>query len=231
VWLATVLAALIAFGALIWAWRSRGGPSNVPGLTFYLDEKSVMDIYVSGGYGDAMEREVEIREDRSKGGKFVLKLPWGESGGNRTTGHEEVTRYIKTASSIAVIRVVLDALESQNGVVHVDLRDRTVLRNKALQHAVDSSDQLKLRRVDSYISVRGLFRMVDRTDSTIVLRAPYGDPDDPADGPQLRLECHHEGLRMDAVPDGVFKARCLGTVQSWKAGTAELVIHPIAIFQ
>jgi hypothetical protein len=229
VWLVTVLAVLVAVVAFVLAWRVRERPSTVPGLTFYLDEKSVMDLYVSGGYGDAMQREVEVRKGVNKGGKLMFKMPWGEGGGDRTTGHEEVTRYIANASPIAVIGVLLDALESQHGVVHVDLRDRTVSRNKALP--TDSAHQLRLRRIDSYVSVRGVFRLAARSDSAIVLMAPYGDPDDPGEGPQVRLDCHHEGLRVDEIPEGVFKARCLGTVQSWKAGSGELVIHPIAIFQ
>jgi hypothetical protein len=39
------------------------------------------------------------------------------------------------------------------------------------------------------------------------------------------------GLRDEEIPDGTFQARCLGKVQAWKAGDAELVIRPIAIFQ
>jgi hypothetical protein len=41
----------------------------------------------------------------------------------------------------------------------------------------------------------GVFRAAQENGATTVFLAPYGDPDDPAEGPQVRLEC-------DCRPEG-----------------------------
>ncbi|MCP2269878.1 hypothetical protein [Actinokineospora diospyrosa] len=234
VWAATAVAIVVAVGALAWAWRSRrrfAPVREVPGLTFYLHEKSVMDLYLSGGYGDAMRREVEERVGTNRDHKIALKVRDVGVDGGRTSGREVVSRYITTAEPIAVIGVLLDVLGAADGVVHVDLRKRTIVRNAALTRVNGDAATLRLRAIDDYVSVRGSFRVSEQSGSRTVLLAPFGDPDDPEEGPQVRIECHQDGLRDDEIPDGPFQARCLGKVQSWKAGTGELVIRPIAIFQ
>ena len=151
--------------------------------------------------------------------------------GVRTSEREVVKTYIENSEPIAVIGVLLGALESASGVVHVDLRDRTLLRNTALEQHLGASGAVRLRRVDSYVSVKGVFRVHSRGDGTTVFLAPFSDPDDPEAGPQVRVECLDSGLRDDVVPDGGFHARCLGKVQAWKADAGQLVIRPIAMFQ
>ncbi|MDQ2588590.1 hypothetical protein [Saccharothrix yanglingensis] len=234
VWVVTALALLVAVGVAVWAWRSRhrfAPPRDVPGLTIYLNEKSVMDLYQVGRYGDAMTKEVVDRVGVTKDGKIALKgLDLGVEG-VRTSGREVVKTYIENSEPIAVIGVLLGALESASGVVHVDLRDRTLLRNTALEQHLGASGAVRLRRVDSYVSVKGVFRVHSQGDGTTVFLAPFGDPDDPETGPQVRVECLDSGLRDDVVPDGGFHARCLGKVQAWKAEEGHLVVRPIAMFQ
>jgi hypothetical protein len=234
VWIVTVLALVVAAGVGVWAWRSRhrfAPAREVPGLTIYLHEKSVMDLYQVGRYGDAMTKEVVDRVGVTKDGKIALKgLDLGVEGA-RTSGREVVKTYIEQYEPIAVVGVLLDALESASGVVHVDLRDLTVLRNTALEQHLEATDAVRLRRIDSYVSVKGVFRVASDGDGTTVFLAPFGDPDDPEQGPQVRVECYNAGLRDDVVPEGGFQARCLGKVQSWKADAQQLVIRPIAMFQ
>ncbi|MBP2334665.1 hypothetical protein [Saccharothrix coeruleofusca] len=236
VWLTTALALVVAAVVLVLAWRARhryAPRAEVPGLTLYLDEKAVMDLYQVGGYGDAMAKEVVDRVGVTKDGKIALKgLDMGLEGA-RASGREVVKTYIENYEPIAVVGLLLDALESGDGVVHVDLRDRTVRGTPALVRALgeESARTARLRRIDTYVSVRGVFRVAEEGSGTTVLLAPFGDPDDPEEGPQVRVECQSAGLRDDVVPDGVFNARCLGKVQSWKARDGELVIRPIAVFQ
>ena len=238
VWLVTALAIAVAAGVGLWAWRSRrrfAASREVPGLTIYLHEKSVMDLYQVGRYGDAMTKEVVDRVGVTKDGKIALKgLDLGVEGA-RTSGREVVKTYIEQYEPIAVVGVLLDALESAAGVVHVDLRDLTVRRNTALEQHLEQhsapADVVRLRRIDSYVSVKGVFRVASDDDGTTVFLAPFGDPDDPEAGPQVRVECYNGGLRDDVVPEGGFRAQCLGRVQAWKADSRELVIRPIAMFQ
>lgn len=238
VWIVTALAVVVALGVGLWAWRSRRRftPSReVPGLTIYLHEKSVMDLYQVGGYGDAMTKEVVDRVGVTKDGKIALKgLDMGVEGA-RQSGREVVKTYIEQYEPIAVVGVLLDALEAASGVVHVDLRDLSVRRNTALEQHLERhsapTDVVRLRRIDSYVSVKGVFRVASDGDGTTVFLAPFGDPDDPETGPQVRVECYNAGLRDDVVPEGGFQARCLGKVQAWRADDRQLVIRPIAMFQ
>ncbi|WP_440899581.1 hypothetical protein [Actinosynnema sp.] len=234
VWVVTALALLVALGAVVAAWRGRAryAPApGVPGVPIYLDEKAVMDLYQVGGYGDAMTKEVVDRVGTTRDGKIALKGVDVGVEGARQSGREVVKTYIENSEPIAVVGVLLGALESAHGVVHVDLRDRTVRGDVALERALgDGARTARLRRIDAYVSVRGEFRETGRHDGTRVFQAPYGDPDDPAEGPQVVVECQSAGLRPDVVPEGVFSARCLGRVQAWKAGSGEMVIRPIAVF-
>ncbi|CAM5438915.1 hypothetical protein GCM10010390_16070 [Streptomyces mordarskii] len=55
-------------------------------------------------------------------------------------------------------------------------------------------------------------------------------PEDPAEGPRVRVLCATDGLRNDDSHEGTFPARCLGKVRDWNPGTGELTIEAIAIF-
>ncbi|GLZ42687.1 hypothetical protein [Actinokineospora sp. NBRC 105648] len=234
VWALTALAVVVAVGAFALAWSARARAArtrHVPEITFYLHEKSVMDLYRAGGYGDALRREVEVREGASTEGWFGFATRFFRGHRRRTDEREMVSRYITTAEPIEVIGVLIDALDAADGVVHVDLRNQTMVRTGAVAAAQEKegSATVRLRQLDGYVSVRGVFRMTEHNGGRPVFLAPFGDPDDPGAGPQLRVECHQDGLRDDEIPEGPFHARCLGKVQSWNSG--ELVVRPIAIFQ
>lgn len=237
VWLVTALAVLTMLVALALAVRANRRPAVFPDLAFYLHEKSVMNLYLSGGYGDALRREVREKVDTAKSRWFGFKVLRGGAGAGHTAGREVVVRYIAQNQPIAVIGDVLRALESADGVVHVDLRRRTIRRNPALTKALATLDpdttgeHAHLRHLDRYVSIRGQFRLLNRTGAPATFQAAYGTPESPATTATIRLDCHPDDLRYDQVPDGWFQARCLGKVQSWQHDTQELVVLPIAIFQ
>lgn len=237
VWVVTAAAVLVMLITLVLALRANRRPVAFPDLAFYLHEKSVMNLYLSGGYGDALRREVQEKVDTARSRRFGLKLFRGEAGANRSVGREVVTRYIAQNQPIAVIGDVLRALESADGVVHVDLRRGTIRRTAALQKALATIDpdssprETPLRHLDRYVSIRGQFRLRNRTGAPAIFQAAYGIPESTTNPATLRLDCHPDDLRLDLVPDGWFQARCLGKVQSWHPDTQELTVLPIAIFQ
>ncbi|MGI9001262.1 MAG: hypothetical protein ACR2GH_06305, partial [Pseudonocardia sp.] len=157
------------------------------------------------------------------------------AGGRRSVNSEVLRRYIEEAEPITVIGIILDVLDHADDIVAVDLRRREVVANRALAAIVDTaddeaSDSVRLRGMDTFVSVRGRFRLTERTDSAATFQAPYGDPPDPTEGPQVHCTCAASGLRT-AVPDGSFPANCLGRVQDWDPQNHRLVLHPIAIFR
>lgn len=229
VWSVTALAVAVAWVALVVARRvdRRNRPAvEVPGLTLYLDEQAVTRIYLTGGYGDALRREVEEHEGRKRGWWLGLWARLFGGGRSSETEYKVVRKYIADNDSIVIAGKVFRALESARAVVHVDLVEGTVRRPTP-----DGGARLEGEK--SYVSVEGKFRLAHRTGDSAVFLAPYGVPDDPEEGPQVRLDCRPKYLSDDDVPipDDPFQARCLGKVQSWNKDTGELVIRPIAIFQ
>ncbi|WP_158842694.1 hypothetical protein [Saccharothrix deserti] len=234
-WIATALALVVAVGVAVWAWRVRRRylPGEVPGVPIYLDDKAVIGIYQVGRFGDAITKEVIQRVGYTKDGKIAL--PGLDAAAGAAHSHEVIKTYMETHEPIAVIGVLMAALESADGVVHVDLRRLTLRRNTALEQHLRSLDgppiSARLRWIDSYVSVKGTFRMDSERDGTTVFLAAFGAQDNPEEGPQMRIACNSAGLRDELVPEGAFNARCLGRVQAWKAEEGHLVIRPIAMFQ
>lgn len=239
-WLTAFAAAgsLVVF-AVHW-WRSRRRP-RPHGASFYLDKDLVMDLY-QVRYKAALQQEIEDRVVRAGDLELRAQVYGVEAGGARGFNREVLRRYVQTFEPITVIGTIIDALEATDGVVHVHLRRRRVEQNRALAVALDDSDALarnriRLRDLDVYVSVTGRFRVSHADGSgadgargaTTVFLAPYGDPADPDDGPQVRVECATDGLRGPA-PKGTFQARCLGTVLDWDPQRRHLVVRPIAIF-
>ncbi|MFG2875239.1 hypothetical protein ACGFYU_09560 [Streptomyces sp. NPDC048337] len=181
-----------------------------------------------GGYAAALRREVEQRTSDSKDGTIRTKVFGVGADAGRRENREVVSRYLEVAEPISVIGLVMDVLEEKDVIVHVDLVQQTVLRNKALTKALAAAPEarpvrpgrarrdIRLRDVEDFVLIRGRFRKIDDTLSGTVFLAPYGDPEDPARGPRVRVTCATEGLRNE-VPRGPFSARCLGKVQDWNA--------------
>ena len=230
VWLVTLTALVVAVVALVTTRRAarRDRPAvDVPGLTFYLDEPAVTRIDLTGGYGDALRREVEEQEGRKRGWWVGLWARLFGGGRSAETEYRIVSKYIADNDPVVIAGKVFRALEAARAVVHVDLVDRTALRVPGAR----AGDPVRLEGVNSYVSVRGKFRLVEQTGDTSVFLAPYGDPVDPGRGPQVRVECRHRYLGDDDIPGKPFQARCLGKVQSWDEVGGELVVRPIAVFQ
>lgn len=233
VWWLTAAAtagAIVVFGVHWWRSRRRPRPH---GASFYLDKDLVMDLY-QVRYKAALQQEIEDRVVRAGDLELRAQVYGAEAGGARRFNREVLRRYVQTFEPITVIGTIIDALEATNGVVHVHLRRRRVEQNRALAVALDDSDALarnriRLRDLDVYVSVTGRFRLSATEGTTTVFLAPYGDPTDPEDGPQVRVECATDGLR-GPTPKGTFQARCLGTVLDWDPRRRHLVIRPIAIF-
>ncbi len=236
VWWLTVVAAVAAAAVFVvhW-WRARRRP-RLHGACFYLDEDEVMGLYQME-YRAALEQEVEERVVGTKDLTLLAQVYGVEAGATRTFNREVLRRYIQTFTPITVIGTIIDALEAADGVIHVRLRTRRVEQNRALRNAMADENlellrgnKVRLRDLDVPVSVRGRFRCTGAADGITVFLAPYGDPADPTDGPQVRIECVTTGLR-DRLPTGRFPARCLGKVQDWDADENQLVIRPIAIFR
>lgn len=240
VWIVTVLALLVAVAVFVLAWRSRhrfAPTRTVPGLTRYLNAKAVMDVYQVGGFGDAIVKEITHRMGVTKDDKVPFKGPPIAIGGDVSSEHEVVKAYVENYPPIAVVGALLDALEAADGVVHVDLSNRTIRTSTALERSwapTSGTTMSQLRKLQSYVSVTGRFRYVVSGDGrgTVIFVAPIGDPDDSAGQPQVRVECQPAGLDQSIpIPHGPFDAVCLGRVHSWREWDQELEILPIAIFQ
>ncbi len=241
VWVLTLAAFVVAATIFVKRWRrtrADGDQGVIRGIGFYLHTKSVMDLYQLHRYNEALEQEVEKR--RSRGRRL-----WGSAGfgamkgeSERTDTDEEFRRYIRKAEPITVIGIVTKVLEKHHDIIYVDLEKEQVSHNRALVKELGWSDgpegtrQLKtrLRGVEAFVSVKGLFRKRAQSDEETVFGAPYGKPDDPDGSKRIRFTCVTGDLR-DSVPSGSFRARCLGKVEDWDPDTGELGVHPIAIFR
>ncbi|MEU1890284.1 hypothetical protein [Streptomyces pristinaespiralis] len=241
-WLLTAAGAgvLLVLAVARLAGGRRGGARNLTySICFYLHDRSVMDHYQMRGYAAALRREVEQRTSDSKDGTIRATVFGLSAGGGRRDNSEIVSKYMEVAEPISVIGIIMDVLEENDVIVHVDLAGGTVRRNAALTRALanrpggegrSSQQDVRLRDIEDFVLIRGRFRKISRSDESTVLLAPYGDPDDPSQGPRVRVTCATEGLRNE-VPSGTFSARCLGKVQDWNAEEAVLEVQAMAIFR
>lgn len=150
-------------------------------------------------------------------------------------------KYIQKAEPITVIGMIIDVLDKRDGIVYVNLVRQELVQNRALVNALGWADgpestrlrTARLRGIDAYVSMKGLFRRVrSDDDGRTVFIAPYGEPPDPMQGPRVRFRCRNSGFRdADEVPEGTFQAQCLGRVEDWDPASGELIVHPIAIFK
>lgn len=216
----------------------RGGRDLTYSICFYLHDRSVMDHYQMRGYAAALRKEVEQRTSDSKDGSVRAKVFGLSTGGGRKDNREIVSRYMEVAEPISVIGLIVDVLEKNDVIVHVDLVTETVRRNAALARAAaghrrsgaSPAQSVRLRDIEDFVLIRGRFRKIGESPESTVFLAPYGDPDDPSSGPRVRVTCATEGLRNE-VPQGTFSARCLGKVQDWNAADSVLEVQAMAIFR
>ncbi len=196
-----------------------------------------MDLYRQHRYNAALEQQVEERISRSNDASIGTELSLAKGSAGRRVTTELFRNYIERAEPITVIGIVIDVLEGADDVVHVDLLGQRVTDSGALARTVGRRNgqaarprTIRLRDIDAFVSVRGLFKKASQTKEETIFLAPYGELSDPEQSPRVRLKCVTNGLR-DTVPDGMFYARCLGKVETWDPRAGELTIHPIAIFK
>lgn len=238
VWTSTVASTVAAITTTVTHWR-RHRRTNVEqrySTAFYLDDNRVMDLYRQHGgkYKAALRHEIEEKIGNSRDAGVSVGLAPVQASGRRTVNSEILHRYIEQAKPITVIGIIIDVLDKADDIVNVNLLKREVIANRALDKVLDNaddghSDPVRLRDVDAFVSVRGRFRLIEQTNLTATFQAPYGSPNDPADGPQVHITCIASGLRRPP-PQGSFPARCLGQVLDWDPQTHRLVLDPIAIF-
>ncbi|HEX6360589.1 hypothetical protein [Actinophytocola sp.] len=231
---AALLAAVLTVGAYLLAVRRHQrtpDPGHV-GICFYLHEKHVMNLYLQGNY-EALKQEVEETTRTETGTSLGAKVAGIQGRASRDAESEKISRYIRDVGPITVIGRIVEELERTDNIVYVNLFERLLEPGKGLDRALRSARhrnaarEARLSDLSSFVfvSVTGRFRVTDKTDETIVLSAPYGDPVTPGDEPLLSVTCLNSQLLAD-VPSGPFSARCLGRIQGWDPDTRKLVIDP-----
>ncbi|MFE9681403.1 hypothetical protein ACFYXC_03235 [Streptomyces sp. NPDC002701] len=235
VWLVTA-AGLVTLGAVLVRHvrerrRRAVGLRSAYSVCFYLDEKSVMDLYRLGNYSAALEQAVEHRTNVATSvGLWGRLLPWTVKA-NRDVSQERFSSYVQKSEPISVIGMLMDAFERADVIVHADLRSGDVVPNRALADALGPDggrSGVALSDIEEFVSVRGRFVVESETGEEVVLRAPYGDP---ARVAHVRVTCAAGGLRNDRLGAGSFQARCLGKMTGWREDTREVTLEPIAIFR
>lgn len=232
VWIVTVLALVVAVGVAVLAWRAarKSALSPTPGPPVYVDGEMVSRIIAMIDI-PRFPADVTSTAELTKDGKIAVP-GLGEIG--QFSSRRGQTRVVQEVfEPVDLVGDMVKGLENRDDIVYVNLDERTVLRNTALERLMASWEMatgpLRLRRVTRYVWVEGVCRMTSQSNGTTVFLAPVGEPAE--DGPQVRLECGDRWLLGDSVPHGTFNAHCLGKVQSWNEDTRELVILPIAMFQ
>lgn len=239
VWCITLVSLVTAIAIVVMHWRRHRRPNTARhhGISFYLDEESVMDLYLQyGGKYKAPLRQ-EVKEHISDNREVELNADLAPLQARAKAGvNRDIFRsYIENAEPITVIGIIIDVLEQSDDIVYVDLRKQEVTFNRALDKVLNADDDerpttVRLRGLDTFVSIRGRFHAIETTEAVKTFEAPFGDP---TGGPQARLTCicMTSGMRGSAVPTGSFPARCLGRVEDWDSDTGKLKVHPIAIFR
>jgi hypothetical protein len=210
-------------------------------LCFYLDERNAMDLYLQGDY-PYLQRSVERTTRRNIVLEVLFRFLPIRGGLRRVAGEEQVTKYFEDAGPITVIGRIVRALDKENDIVYVDLINRTIAPNAGLDRALKSPSGEQAKRVDearlrdlesaAFVSIEGRFKVTAKSEKTTTFSAPYDGPTE-SSGDQARVSvtCVNKHLRPEDVPDGAFRARCLGKI-SWDPDTGDLEISPVlAIFR
>jgi hypothetical protein len=237
VWTITVAAAGAGVYLLVAHWRARdAGGHPARGISLYLHDDAVMDLYLGGVYKTALKQEVEEEISASRAGNLNAEI-YGIGGtASKTVDRKLFRTYIETAEPITVIRIVMEVLEKADDIIYVDLIDGSIEPGRALRKALRSANRptdadlsfSDLSDLEVYVSVRGRFRQLTATPEVITFAGSCGRTAHTP--PQAHLTCQAGGMRH-AVPQGAFQARCLGRVRHWDPAAGLLVIDPIAVFQ
>jgi hypothetical protein len=214
-------------------------PHDDPEICVYLHDEHVMNMYRQGDY-KALRQEVESRTRRNRTRGVDAKARGVGAHAGQESEEEEVIRYIKDVGPIRAIRTIIADLEQAENIVYVDLLNRSLEPGSGLDRALKGRKGSRQRSAALwdlnpfvFVSIKGMFRVTGRDNTTTTFLAPYGDPADPGSEPrQVSVTCETALLRLEDIPSGSFPARCLGKIQRWDPGTQKLVIYPVlAIFQ
>jgi hypothetical protein len=243
VWGITLVLLVINVAIAVTHWRRHPWPPHPRhhDISFYLDDKSVMDLYrlYGGKYMEPLSQEVQEHLIKTREIEMNADLAPLQARAKAGVNREIFRSYIEKAEPITVIGIIIDVLEQADDIVHVDLRKQEVTFNRALDKALGADDDerpttARLRSLDTFVSIRGQFRATESTADETTFEAPYGDQtSSPPGSPQAYLTCTCEtsGMRGPTFPSGSFPARCLGRVENWDPNTSRLKMHPIAIFR
>jgi hypothetical protein len=239
IWAATLVSLVIAIAIALTHWHiyRRAVTVRHHDISFYLDDKSVMDLYLQyGGKYKAPLRQ-EVKEHISNNREIELNADLAPLRTRAKTGvnRDVIRSYIENAEPITVIGIIIDVLEQADDIVHVDLRKQEITFDRSLNKARNAHDDerittIQLRGLDTFVSIRGQFRAAEITDAATTFEAPFGDPTN-TPHPHVICICMASGMRGAPVPSSSFSARCLGRVEEWDANTGKLKVHPIALFR
>jgi len=191
VWGITAVSLVAAVATAVVHWRRHRAPAatRLHGISFYLDDESVMDLYRQHGgkYKAALRQEVQERISSNREAALSADLAPVQAGAKRGVNTEVFRSYIENAEPITVIGIVIDVLDREDDIVNVDLRKQEVISNRALDKALDTDDDerpttLRLRDLDTFVSIRGLFHLTDRTPHGHDVRGPLRQPHRPRPG-------------------------------------------------
>jgi hypothetical protein len=221
---------------------STWGKKQKPGICFYLDEKKAMDLYLQGDY-PALQRSVQWTTRRNTTWGLLLRLPFIRGVTmNHAAGQEQIIKYFENVEPITVIGRITRELDNANDIVYANLINHTIGPSAGLNRALQPTHGKNAKRLPAarlrelehapFVSVLGRFRVTATSETTTTFSAPYGDPPKLSDHlPKVSVTCVTDQLRHEDVPEGPFRARCLGKI-SWDPGTRELTISPVlAIFR
>jgi hypothetical protein len=214
--------------------RARTRPPQLrptPGANLYLHKDAVSDLFLHNNYVVAALRQ-EVEEETVGGSEMSLTAEIkgiGAKAGQRAD-RKVVRKYVEEAEPITLVRLIVEGLEKAGDIIYIDLMDGTVEGGRALERALrrwpgrkpDTLAFARLSELEVFLSVRGQFAEIAKTDTTRTFTASCGST-------QVRVTC--EGELRRTVPDGRFQARCLGRVRDWDPAERELLIDPIAVFQ
>lgn len=242
VWGITAVSLVAAVAIAVTHWRGHRAPAatRLHGISFYLDDELVMDLYrlYGGKYKAALRQEVQERITNNREFEGSAALAQLKARGKQGVNREVFRSYIEEDEPITVIGIVIDVLDRVHDIVDVDLLKEEVTANRAaLARALRTDDDKRpatvgLRNLKTFVSIFGEFRATEGSTSAVTtFEAPYGEPTGPANGPTVRLTCTTSGLRREDVPTGTFQAHCLGRVEHWDPDTRRLAVLPIAIFR
>jgi hypothetical protein len=225
VWLVVaVVGAAVGAAALVLYRRERGRavPSLGRATCHYLDRDLVMNLYRQGSPG--LRREIEQTVQRER------RLDVGAGAGGLRVGagrdrmEQLVVKFVDEAEPITVIQLIIESLNRNGRLIHVDVANRTAELNEVAGQGDRRAVRLsELPGLEHYCMFTGRFRRELGGDE-IRLTADFG-------AASLSVRCRDSEEIIPVPADEPFNASCLGRVQRWSERSGSLVVDPVlAVF-